>query len=67
MIHHLALDEGKEIRVVFCDISKAFDRVWHKGLLNKLENIGIQGSLLLWIKKLSYRQKTMSGYKKRTF
>jgi hypothetical protein len=28
-----ALDEGKEIRVVFCDISKAFDRVWHKGLL----------------------------------
>ena len=61
------LDEGKEICIVFCDISKAFDRVWHKGLLNKLENIGIQGSLLLWIKKLSYRQKTMSGYKKRTF
>ena len=26
-----ALDEGKEIRVIFCDISKAFDRVWHKG------------------------------------
>ena len=24
-----ALDSGKEIRVVFCDISKAFDRVWH--------------------------------------
>ena len=44
-----ALDEGKEIRVVFCNICKAFDRVWHKGLLNKLENIGIQGSLLLWI------------------
>ena len=22
-------DSGKEIRVVFCDISKAFDRVWH--------------------------------------
>jgi hypothetical protein len=38
------------IHVVFCDISKAFDRVWHKGLLNKLENIGIQESLLLWIK-----------------
>ena len=25
-----ALDAGKEIRVVFCDISKAFDRVWHR-------------------------------------
>jgi hypothetical protein len=24
------LDKGKEIRVVFCDISKAFDRVWQK-------------------------------------
>jgi hypothetical protein len=22
-----ALDEGKEVRVIFCDISKAFDRV----------------------------------------
>ena len=32
-----ALDEGKEVRVVFCDISKAFDRVWHRGLLFKLK------------------------------
>jgi hypothetical protein len=45
-----ALDEGKEIRVVFCDISKAFDRVWHIGLLKKIESIGIQGPLLSWIK-----------------
>lgn len=45
-----ALDDGKEIRVVFCDISKAFDRVWHKGLLCKLQSIGICGSLLAWIK-----------------
>ena len=26
-----AVDGGKEVRVVFCDISKAFDRVWHRG------------------------------------
>jgi hypothetical protein len=45
------LDEGKEVRVVFCDISKVFDRVWHKGLLHKLESIGIRGSLLSWVKK----------------
>ena len=32
-----ALDANKEIRVVFCDISKAFDCVWHAGLLRKLE------------------------------
>ena len=30
------LDEGKEVRLVFSDISKAFDRVWHSGLLQKL-------------------------------
>lgn len=27
------LDDGKEVRAAFCDISKAFDRVWHKGLV----------------------------------
>lgn len=43
-----ALDEGKEVRAVFCDISKAFDRVWHQGLLYKLSSLGIQGSLLQW-------------------
>ncbi|MCG8113710.1 MAG: reverse transcriptase domain-containing protein [Candidatus Thiodiazotropha taylori] len=43
-----ALDEGKEVRVVFCDISKAFDRVWHKGLLAKLKHYGISGRLLHW-------------------
>ena len=45
-----ALDEGKEVRGVFCDISKAFDRVWHKGLLYKLNSVGITGSLLQWFK-----------------
>ena len=34
-----ALNENKEIRIVFCDISKAFDRVWHKSLLFKLRSI----------------------------
>ena len=45
-----SLDEGKEVRAVFCDISKAFDRVWHRGLLFKLESIGVSDSLLLWFK-----------------
>ena len=43
-----ALDAGKEVRAIFCDISKAFDRVWHKGLLFKLNSVGISGSLLQW-------------------
>ena len=45
-----ALDEGKEIRVIFFDISKVFDRVWHRGLLFKLKKMGIVGNLLLWFK-----------------
>ena len=43
-----ALESHKEIRVVFLDISKAFDKVWHKGLLFKLKKCGISGRLLLW-------------------
>ena len=44
-----ALDDGLEVRAVFCDISKAFDRVWHKGLLFKLKRAGINGLLLDWL------------------
>ena len=43
-----ALVSGKEVRVVFCDISKAFDRVLHAGLIQKLKAAGIAGSLLHW-------------------
>ena len=45
-----ALDEGEEIRVVFCDIKKAFDRVWHAGLLHDLNACGVSDSLLNWFK-----------------
>ena len=31
-------------------LSKAFDKVWHEGLLFKLENIGISGNLLSLLK-----------------
>ena len=34
-----------KVRSVFLDISKVFDKVWHKGLLYKLKSIGISGEL----------------------
>ena len=43
-----ALDNNKKVRVVFGDISKAFDRVWHAGLLTKSSSIGITGQLNNW-------------------
>ena len=42
------MDDGLEFRAVFFYISKAFDKVWHKGLLFKLQRAGISGKLLSW-------------------
>ena len=35
-----------EVRSVFLDISKAFDKVWHKGLIYKIKSMGVSGQLL---------------------
>ena len=48
----------KETRAVFLDLSKVFDRVWHNGLLYKLECSWISGSLLAIIRDfLTNREK----------
>ena len=49
--HHICqtFDQNQLSCMVFFDISKAFDRVWHPGLLHKLEQNGISGDLLLWM------------------
>ncbi len=43
------LDLSKDVCLVFLDVSKAFDKVYHKGLMFKLEQMGISGNLLKWI------------------
>ena len=43
------LDNGQDVSIAILDISKAFDRVWHRGLVNKLKTIGIRGQLLKWL------------------
>ena len=45
-----ALDSGKEIQVIFCDISKAFDRMCHQGIPIKLRAAGVIGKLLSWFR-----------------
>ena len=41
-----AFDDSKELRAVFLDISKAFDKVWADGLIFKLKRIGIDGDMI---------------------
>ena len=40
-----AFESLDETRAVFLDISKAFDKVWHEGLVFKLRQNGIKGNL----------------------
>ena len=49
-----------EVRSVYLDISKAFDRVWHEGLIYKLKRCGVSGNLLLLL------QSFLSNRKQRT-
>ena len=45
-----SLDDGFEVKGVFLDISKAFDKVCHEDLIYKLKQSGISGKLLNIIK-----------------
>ena len=45
------------MRAVFLDISKAFDKVWHKGLIFKLEQNGISGNLLKFFESYLHNRK----------
>ena len=44
------LDVSGEARAIALDISKAFDKVWHRGLIRKLQAYGISGKILSIIK-----------------
>ena len=41
-----SFDDGYEVRSVFLDMSKAFDKLWQKGLIFKLKQNGVSGNLL---------------------
>ena len=45
-----SFDNGYEVRRVFLDISKAFDKVWHNGVIFKLQENEISGNLLKVLK-----------------
>ncbi|XP_069987649.1 uncharacterized protein [Penaeus vannamei] len=41
-----SLDQGKDTFIIALDIAGAFGRVWHRGLITKLNSLGIRGHLL---------------------
>ena len=44
-----------EVRGIFLDFSKAFDRVWHEGLIYKTKSMGILGPPLKLIESLGHQ------------
>ena len=44
-----AFNKSGTTRAMALDISKAFDRVWHAGLLHKLKSYGISGQIFALI------------------
>ncbi len=46
---HKGLDLSHDVCLVFMDVSRAFDKFFHRGVLFKLEQLGICGNLLKWL------------------
>ena len=47
---HDGFQGKKHTLAVFVDLQQAYDRVWRKGLLMKLKDMGVHGNLYNWIK-----------------
>ena len=44
------LENGDNLELIYLDFAKAYDKVNHQILLKKIENMGIKGNTLAWIK-----------------
>lgn len=55
------IDEGKAVDVVYMDFSKAFDKVPHGRLVQKVKLHGIRGELARWIQNwLGHRRQRVA-------
>ena len=58
-----AINQGALVDLIFLDFAKAFDKVWHRGLILKLEALGFNGEILKWIEAFltGRRQRVVIG------
>ena len=54
---------SKETRAIFLDLSKTFDRVWHKGLIHKLRSNSISGNMFALVRNFLRGRKQKSCIK----
>ena len=52
-----ALDRGEQIDVIYLDMTKAFDKVNHELLINKLRRFGFKTNLLNWFQSYLYHRR----------
>lgn len=50
-------EEGRAVDVIYLDFQKAFDKVPHKLLLNKVRSVGIEGFIHQWISDWLFERK----------
>jgi hypothetical protein len=58
-----SLDSGTPTDTVFLDFAKAFDKVPHRRLIEKMRAVGIGGKLLTWVQNWleNRRQRVVLG------
>ena len=64
---HKPFHDGYEVRGVFLEISKVFDKVWHDGLIFKLQENRISGKLFKSFETFFDKQKTKGCIKLAAF
>ncbi|GFS03718.1 reverse transcriptase-like protein [Elysia marginata] len=48
--------DGTHTTAIFVDLQQAYDRVWRKGLLLKIQRLGINGNLYRWIESFLHER-----------
>ena len=51
------LDRGEQVDVIYLDMTKAFDRVNHEILINKLRRFGFNNNLLNWFQSYLHHRR----------